>query len=198
LLTSRGLHSHSISKIFNNPLIRFITPFLKVLTMFEYTPQTSTTFARLATLGVLAIAMLSSALLSGCATPSSSGNVYRAGEARREQAVRMGIVESVREVTIENSRTGVGAIGGAVVGGVAGSNIGKGKGATVGTVLGAVAGGIAGQAIEKGVGNKKGLEITVKLDSGELRAYVQEADETFRPGERVRIVSQSGTARVTH
>jgi outer membrane lipoprotein SlyB len=166
--------------------------------MFEYTLQRTTPFIRLLALSTVTVATLSSVLLAGCATPSSSGNVYRAGEARREQAVRMGIVESVREITIENDRTGVGAIGGAVVGGVAGSNLGKGKGATVGTLLGAVAGGIAGQAIEKGVGTKKGLEVTVKLDSGELRAYVQEADETFRPGQRVRIVSQNGTARVTH
>jgi outer membrane lipoprotein SlyB len=166
--------------------------------MFQYTSQRAAQHKRIASLSAIAIGILFSTLITGCATPSSSGNVYRAGEARREQVVRTGIVESVRDVTIENDRTGVGAIGGAVVGGVAGSNIGKGKGATVGTVLGAVAGGIAGQAIEKGVGTKKGLEITVRLDSGELRAYVQEADELFRPGERVRIVSSSGTTRVTH
>ena len=109
----------------------------------------------------------------------------------------MGVVESVREVTIENERSGVGAVTGAVVGGVAGSNVGQGKGATIGTVLGAVAGGIAGQALEKNVGTKRGLEITVKMDSGELRAFVQEADETFRPGERVRIVSTGGVSRVS-
>ncbi|MFN7835456.1 MAG: glycine zipper 2TM domain-containing protein [Burkholderiaceae bacterium] len=137
-------------------------------------------------------------LVTACATPSSSGTVYRGAEARREQIVRTGVVDSVREVTIENERTGVGAAGGAVVGGLGGSNIGKGKGAVVGTVLGAIAGGVAGQVIEKNVGTKKGYEITVRLDSGELRAYVQEADEQFAPGQRVRIVSSGGVTRVTH
>ncbi len=142
--------------------------------------------------------LIASAVMAGCASPSSSGSVYKAGEARREQIVRMGVVDSVREVTIENERTGVGAVTGAVVGGVAGSNVGRGKGATIGTVLGAVAGGIAGQALEQNVATKKGLEITVKMDSGELRAFVQEGDEAFKPGERVRIVSTGGTSRVTH
>ena len=135
---------------------------------------------------------------AGCAGRSSSGNVYSPGQTQSEQTVRMGVVESVRQVTIEKAPSGVGAVAGGVVGGVAGSNVGGGKGATIGSVLGAVAGGIAGQAIEGGVGRKAGLEITVKLDNGDLRAITQEADESFRPGERVRLLSGSGVTRVTH
>jgi outer membrane lipoprotein SlyB len=40
--------------------------------------------------------------------------------------------------------------------------------------------------------------VTVKLDSGALVAIVQEADETFKAGERVRILSDGRTSRVTH
>ena len=65
-------------------------------------------------------------------------------------------------------------------------------------VLLVVAGGVAGQALERRVTEKKGLEITVKLDNGELRAITQEADEVFRPGERVRLLSGTGVTRVTH
>ena len=137
-------------------------------------------------------------LLAGCASQSSSGGVYSPGQAQREQTVRMGVVESVRQVTIEKPPSGVGAVAGGVVGGVAGSNVGGGKGATIGSVLGAVVGGLAGQAIEGSVGRKSGLEITVKLDNGELRAVTQEADESFRPGERVRLLSGTGVTRVTH
>ena len=36
-----------------------------------------------------------------------------------------------------------------------------------------------------------------KLDSGQMLAIVQEADETFRPGDRVRILSDGATSRVT-
>ena len=136
-------------------------------------------------------------LLSGCAGGSSSGSVYTPGQAQREQTVRMGVVEGVRQVTIERAPSGVGAVAGGVIGGVAGSNVGQGKGATIGSVLGAVAGGVAGQALEGGIGRKAGLEITVKLDNGELRAITQEADEQFKPGERIRLLSGNGVTRVT-
>jgi outer membrane lipoprotein SlyB len=146
-------------------------------------------------LGVGAVAL---ATLSGCATQQRSASVYRAGEAQREQIVRMGTVESVREVTIDRGQTGVGTGAGAVIGGVAGSGIGQGRGSVVGAVAGAVAGGVIGQAIENQAGKVPGLEITVKLDNGELRAIVQEVDgQQFKPGDRVRLLTQGGVTRVT-
>jgi outer membrane lipoprotein SlyB len=57
---------------------------------------------------------------------------------------------------------------------------------------------VAGNAIERKVTEKKGIEVTVRLENGELRAITQEADEEFRPGERVRLLSGGGTTRVTH
>lgn len=139
-----------------------------------------------------------SLLLAGCASSSSSGSVYNSRQTRGEQTVRMGVVESVREVTIEGDKGPVGAIAGGAVGGVAGSNVGGGKGSTIGSILGAVAGGVAGNVLERKFTEKKGLEITVKLDNGELRAITQEADELFKPGERVRLLSGSGITRVSH
>jgi len=153
---------------------------------------------KISTSMALAVAIAASAFISGCAS-TSSGSVYSGGQARQEQTVRMGVVESVRQVTIEGSKSGVGTIAGGAIGGVAGSNIGGGsRGSAVGTILGAVAGGLAGNAIEQGTTKKQGLEITVKLDNGELRAITQDADESFRPGERVRLLSGSGVTRVTH
>jgi outer membrane lipoprotein SlyB len=136
-------------------------------------------------------------LLAGCAS-RESGSVYGRHETGREQTVRMGTVEAVREVTIQGSRSAVGPIAGGVVGGIAGSTIGHGRGSAIGTVLGGVAGGVAGGAVEEGATRKNGLEITVKLDGGELRAIVQEADEVFKPGERVRLLNTGGVTRVTH
>jgi outer membrane lipoprotein SlyB len=68
----------------------------------------------------------------------------------------------------------------------------------VASVVGAVAGGVAGQAGEQLATGKTGLEITVRLDSGQLIAIVQEADEAFKPGERVRVLRGHDAARVTH
>ena len=141
--------------------------------------------------------LILAATAGGCAS-SLSGGSYSRDQARREQSVRMGVVESVRQVQIEGTRSGVGPAAGAVIGGVAGSNVGQGRGAIVGSVLGSVAGGVAGQATEQAATRQTGLEITVRLDNGSMVAITQAADEAFRPGERVRILSDGRTARVTH
>ena len=60
-----------------------------------------------------------------------------------------------------------------------------------------MAGGVAGNVIEGQATRKDALEITVRLDSGELRAIVQEADVDIRPGQRVRLVTSGGITRVT-
>jgi outer membrane lipoprotein SlyB len=142
-------------------------------------------------------ALAAAATLSGCAQ-SLSGSVYSRDEARRESTVRMGVVESVRAVQIEGTRSGIGAAGGAIAGGIGGSYIGSGRGSAIGAVAGALLGGVAGAAAEQGVTQREGVEITVRLDNGDLRAIVQETDEVFKPGERVRLLSQGGTTRVTH
>lgn len=134
--------------------------------------------------------------LAGCAGGSSSSSVYTRGQAQREQSVRLGVVDSVRDITIDAGQTGVGTIAGAAVGGIAGSNIGGGSGQIVGAILGAVAGGVAGQAIEKSVEQKKGVEVTVRFDNGEMRAIAQEDDQGFRPGDRVRVISSGTTTRI--
>ena len=140
--------------------------------------------------------LLPAVLLAGCMTRESA-NVYGRHEAGREQVVRMGTVDAVRKVTIEGSQTGVGGAAGAIGGGIAGGSVGHGRGSAVAGVLGAVAGGVAGNAMEGGVTQKSGLEITVKLDSGEMRAIVQEADQPFEPGQRVRLLTSGGITRVT-
>jgi outer membrane lipoprotein SlyB len=141
--------------------------------------------------------VLAAVILAGCAH-SNSGSVYSRDEARREATVRMGTLESVRAVRLEGTKTPVGTIAGGAVGGIAGSSIGGGRGSAVAAVLGAVAGGLAGSAAEEGFTRKDGLELTVRLDNGDIRAIVQEADETFQVGERVRLVSQGGVTRVSH
>ena len=146
----------------------------------------------------LAFALACAALLAACAT-SHSPSTYSSHQAQREMNVRLGVVDSVRPVTIEGPKSGTGSLVGGAVGGIAGSNIGGGnRGSAVGTIAGIVGGAIAGNAIEDNVNKRAGLEITVKYDNGSLGAITQEADEQFRPGERVRVLSDGHTTRVTH
>lgn len=144
----------------------------------------------LATLSMIAI------LLSGCA--SQSANVYSRDQALHEMTVRMGVVESARAITIDGTKSPIGAGAGAAIGGIAGSGMGGGRGSDVGSIIGAVAGGVAGAAIENSATRQNGLEITIKLDDGKYIAITQAADEVFKPGERVRILSGGGATRVTH
>ncbi|MDX9687242.1 MULTISPECIES: outer membrane lipoprotein [Halopseudomonas] len=136
--------------------------------------------------------------VGGCAS-SLTGDTYSRSEARAPQTVRMGTVESVRLVQIEGTKTNIGTGAGAVIGGVAGSSVGGGRGSIITGVLGAVAGGMAGAAAEEGITRNQGVEITVREDGGQTRAYVQEVDKnvSFAPGERVRILTVNGVSRVS-
>ena len=147
--------------------------------------------SRLITVGLLSL------FLAACAS-SNSGSVYSREEARKVQTVRTGTVESVRQVKLEGTKTPIGTVAGGAIGGIAGSSVGGGKGSTIAAVLGAVVGGIAGSAAEEVATRKDALEITVKLDGGGLLAVVQEADEPFSAGQRVRLIENGGTTRVSH
>jgi len=145
---------------------------------------------------LLAIGLLSG-LIAACAS-SNSGSVYSRDEARKVQTIKTGVVESVRQVKLEGTKSPVGTVAGGAIGGIAGSSVGHGKGSAVAAVIGAVAGGLAGSAAEEAITRKDGLEITVKLDGGGLIAIVQEADEVFKAGEKVRILESGGESRVSH
>jgi len=135
-------------------------------------------------------------MLGGCMS-TLTGDSYSRDEARRPQTVQFGMVEYVRPVVIEGTKTGVGAGTGAVVGGIGGSTVGGGRGQAVATVLGAVAGGVAGGMAEEAATKKQGVEITVRLDSGQIVAIVQQASATtFNVGDRVRVLTLNGETRV--
>ncbi len=150
----------------------------------------------------LAVTFAGTLAATGCAYNSSSADVYDANQAQREATVRMGTVESVRAVTIVSNNgqpSGLGAVGGGAVGAVAGSAIGGGKGSILTAIVGGIAGAVAGNAVENGAAKRNGVEITVRLDNGDLRAITQAATgEVFQAGERVRLLSSGGVTRVTH
>ena len=146
----------------------------------------------------IVFAPLAALLLAACAHPMT-GSDYFAYEAGREQSVRYGVVESVRDITIAARETGVGAASGTVIGSIAGSHAGHGHhGSLGGFIAGAILGGIIGQAVERSANERPGLELTVMLDSGRMIAVVQDAEERFRAGDRVRVLSGRGLTRVTH
>ena len=143
------------------------------------------------------LALTGVVLVSGCAKPSASANVYTYNQAQRDQVMRNGTVVNVRPITIQKEGTsGAGMVAGGAAGGVVGSTIGGGTGRTLAILGGAVLGALAGDAVEEYVGKKDGLEITVKLDNGETRVIAQEADMPIMLNQRVQVISGAGPTRV--
>jgi outer membrane lipoprotein SlyB len=135
-------------------------------------------------------------VLGGCQT-SQGSKTYSTSQAQTAHSVYYGTVLKVAQVTLQKPQSGAGAIGGAVVGGVIGSTIGQGRGRRLATTAGALGGAAMGSAAESSAGQKNGLEIEVELDDGRILVVVQEKDDEFAVGDRVRLVQgRDGTSRI--
>jgi outer membrane lipoprotein SlyB len=138
---------------------------------------------------------LGAAALTGCA--DNSAMTYNQSQMQRAQSVQLGTVVSVQQVKVKGDSNALLTLGGAALGGLAGSNIGGGsRGSAAGAVVGAMAGGYGAQAAQKNLGGKNALEITVKLDSGQTISIVQGADTPIVNGQRVRVLTGAGADRV--
>lgn len=141
--------------------------------------------------------LLCLSLAGGCA--SQSGRSYTTSQQRSALTIKRGQVTNIEVVRVSNDTSGIGVVGGGVAGGVIGNLFGGGKGRTLTTLGGALLGALGGAAIEKGVRDGNAYQISVLLDDGSELAIVQDMDDTFRPGDRVRVLtSRDGTARVQH
>lgn len=107
---------------------------------------------------------------------------------QRHSCSNCGVVESVRVVTHRAEGSGVGAAGGAVVGGLLGHQVGGGRGRDVATVLGAIGGAVAGNQIEGNVKATQSYNVTVRLEDGSTRT-VHQSSNRWSSGDRVRIVN---------
>lgn len=142
--------------------------------------------------------LLACLALGACA--SQTGDSFTSGQARTAQTVTMGEIIQLDAAFINNDATGLGTLGGAVVGGVAGTTVGGGRGRTLSTLGGAVIGGLAGTGIERAVNSSDAIDITVRLDNGQVLSIVQalgDEERSFAVGDRVRVIrGAGGSARV--
>ena len=133
-------------------------------------PVQSQSLRTTAIVGVL----LAAAALAGCQSNPPVGDTVRRNEVQNMQTVEFGVVTQVRPVNIQPNST------------------------AVGTTTGAVVGGMAGNAVQSGTGARQGVEVTVRLDSGRTVAVIQEGSpDAFRPGDRVRVMSDGQNTRVS-
>ena len=140
-------------------------------------------------------AVFAAAVLAACTT--TSPDVIQPGDAQQLSQVQDATVLNVRLVTVDGSQSGVGAVAGGTIGGLAGSSHSGGREAAALGVLGAVAGAVAGNTIERASTRESAVEILLQLRDGERRAIVQaQGTEPLAAGDRVIIVITGGKARV--
>lgn len=147
------------------------------------------------------ILLLSTVLLLGACASGKSGDVYTRDQVRQVQTYKVGVIESVRDVRIEGTKSQIGSTAGTLIGGIAGSGASQGKTGQVASVIGAVVGGMAGAAAEESYTRENGFEFSITLEDGSHISVVQEKsvnDETFKVGDKVRVIENAGVTRVTH
>lgn len=98
-----------------------------------------------------------------------------------------GNVESVREITTRAQGSGLGAAGGAVLGGLLGNQIGGGNGKKLATVAGAVGGAVVGNQVEGNMKASRSYEVRVRLDDGSSRTFTGQG-ANWSSGDRVKVV----------
>ena len=96
-----------------------------------------------------------------------------------------GVVTAVNRETRKGKASGVGAVGGAVAGGVVGNK--ATDGGTLGTVGGAAVGGVIGNAIEKQVKKRKVYATSVTMKDGSVKKFDAEADPGWKAGAVVQV-----------
>jgi outer membrane lipoprotein SlyB len=85
--------------------------------------------------------------------------------------------------------SGVGGVGGAVVGGLLGNQVGSGRGRTLATVAGAVGGAYAGNRFERNMKAEPYTDVRVKMAAGGYRTFTEKGAPRFRNGEHVRVLN---------
>lgn len=94
-------------------------------------------------------------------------------------------VAEVHEETRQGKASGVGAVGGAVLGGILGHQVGGGTGKKLATIGGAVAGGYAGNEIEKRQKAHRVWVVRVTHADGRSQRFEQAQDPGLRTGDVV-------------
>ncbi len=112
---------------------------------------------------------------------------YAQTQPRASASPYAGRVTSITPITTQGNETGLGVIGGAVVGGLLGNQVGGGNGRTLATVAGAVGGGYAGHVAENHYNRDTQYRVNVRMDNGSTRSFTYKAAPGFQVGDRVHV-----------
>ncbi|WP_426211204.1 glycine zipper 2TM domain-containing protein [Massilia sp. TWP1-3-3] len=100
-----------------------------------------------------------------------------------------GRVDSVRAIKTRAQGSGVGAAGGAILGGLLGHQIGGGNGKKLATVAGAVGGAVVGNQVEGNMKATTSYEVHVRMDNGASRTFHLQNLNGYNSGDRIKVVN---------
>ena len=106
-----------------------------------------------------------------------------------------GVIENIEAIQQKGEGSGLGAVGGAILGGVLGHQVGEGSGKQIARIGGAVLGGFAGNEAERRYRTISHYQITVRLDDGSRRVIEQQSAPAWHEGDAVRIRNGEIVAR---
>ena len=106
-----------------------------------------------------------------------------------------GVIENIEAIQQKGEGSGLGAVGGAILGGVLGHQVGEGSGKQIARIGGAVLGGFAGNEAERRYRTISHYRITVRLDDGSRRVIEQQSAPAWHEGDAVRIRNGEIVAR---
>lgn len=135
-----------------------------------------------------AVVVLMAGFLTAC-TPDISAGSYNTGQVGQASRTESGTIIAARPVNVANSGIGLGTIGGALIGGVAGSAIGGGTRMNVlGALGGAAAGGALGNYAEGKMTSQTGMQYTIKLANRSVVTITQGMDPILNVGQHVYVI----------
>ena len=114
-------------------------------------------------------------------------NVSLRGRGEDQWCVDCGVVEAVNAVEVDGNGKVIGTLAGGAIGALLGSQIGKGDGRTAAGVAGAVGGALIGREIARRQGHRVQYEVVVRLNQGERKVVMSQAEPSFKVGDEVRV-----------
>ena len=121
-------------------------------------------------------------------TSTIAGLVLAWGGTAYAKCDNCGTVTDLKTVKQKGEGSGVGLVGGAVLGGVLGHQVGGGRGKDLATVAGAGVGAYAGNEAEKKYKEKTVYQVVVKLESGSTRTFSFNTASAYKVGDKIKVV----------
>jgi outer membrane lipoprotein SlyB len=126
------------------------------------------------------------ALLVSCAAASAMAADHHHVRTAAPTCAGCGTVQDVHAEKRKGEGGAVGVVGGALVGGLLGHQVGGGSGKTLATIGGAAAGGYVGNEVQKQANSRTVWVTTVRMSDGSVRRFEQASRPAWGPGSAVR------------